>query len=145
MKKKLLLIVSLCALTAVLALIHMNSRPQVAENSIDIISGTTTTSISLDDISLIDVKGTIVNGKGETKDINAKGCPLSSLLNQAKVTVTDSVKVIASDEYSATITADELKGDAVYLIQNEDSYQLLVFTDQNSKRNVKDVERIEIQ
>lgn len=145
MKKKLLLIVLLCVLTAVLALIHMNSRPQVAENSIDIISGTTTTSISLDDISLIDVKGTIVNGKGETKDINAKGCLLSSLLNQAKVTVTDSVKVIASDEYSATITADELKGDAVYLIQNEDSYQLLVFTDQNSKRNVKDVERIEIQ
>ncbi|MBO6047378.1 MAG: hypothetical protein J6P61_06495 [Erysipelotrichaceae bacterium] len=145
MKKKLLLIVLLCALTAVIALIHMNSRPKVAENSIEIISGDATTNISLDDISLIDVKGTIVNGKGETKDINAKGCLLSSLLNQAKVTVTDSVKVVSSDEYSATITADELKGDAVYLIQNEDSYQLLVFTDQNSKRNVKDVERIEVQ
>ena len=84
------------------------------------------------------VNGNIVNGKGEEKQIDAHGIILSEVCGggYSRATVT------ASDEYSAIVYS----GDDAYLILSDDgSLRLIVFGDENSKRNVKHVVRIDFQ
>lgn len=121
--------------TAILALVHLTTRTPEVEGSI-LVNGEAVSIASLD---LEQVTGTIVNGKGEEKQIDARG------INIAKLSDGDyeSITITASDEYSAVVNADET--DNAYLILDDENPGLVVFGDSNSKRCVRDVVRIDFQ
>lgn len=94
----------------------------------------------IDSLSLSSVKGTVVNGKGEEIAIDAQGVPLGDVCG----TDFTSVTVTASDEYHAEVSSGEIQN--AYLIQKDDgSMQLIVFGDENLKRCVKNVVRIDAE
>ena len=121
--------------TAILALVHLTTRTPEVEGSI-LINGEAVDIASLD---LEQVTGTIVNGKGEEKQIDAQGINIAKLFDSDY----DSITITASDEYSAVVNADET--DNAYLILDDDNPGLVVFGDSNSKRCVRDVVRIDFQ
>lgn len=92
------------------------------------------------DFELQSVTGSIVNGKGEVKDVDAQGVPLESVCGGDFDTVT----VTASDEYHAEISADEIQN-AYLIIRDDGTLQLIVFGDENNKRDVKNVVRIDTE
>ena len=133
MKKSLLMsMIALILLTAVLAAVHLTTRTPDAEGEI-VINGK---SVKISELNIKKVTGSIVNGKGEITQIDSYGIALSDICSC-------SVTVTASDEYSAEIAADKLKN--AYLITDEDTLHLIVFGDENSKRNVKNVVRIDFR
>ena len=68
------------------------------------------------------------------------------MLEKAGVQVLQSVRVVADDEYAAEVSAEELAQDGrVWLLKTDGGFRLIVFGDQNSKRDVKNVARIEVQ
>lgn len=121
--------------TAILALVHLTMRTPEVEGSI-LINGE---AVSIDSLDLEQVTGTIVNGKGEEKQIDAQGINIAKLFDSDY----DSITITASDEYSAVVNADET--DNAYLILDDDNPGLVVFGDSNSKRCVRDVVRIDFQ
>lgn len=140
-KIEIAIIAVLIFFTAVLAAIYINTRDNVPKGTIAVIKDGQAEYIRLDELELYDVTGTVVNGKGEEKRIDAQGLPLSSITGTEGF---QSVTVIAMDAYSAVVLLDEL--DNAFLIFTEDETpRLIVFGDGNSKRDVKDVERIEIE
>lgn len=140
-KIEIAIIAVLIFFTAVLAAVYINTRDNVPKGTIAVIKDGQTEYIRLDELELYDVTGTVVNGKGEEKRIDAQGLPLSSITGTEGF---QSVTVIAMDAYSAVVLLDEL--DNAFLIFTEDETpRLIVFGDGNSKRDVKDVERIEIE
>lgn len=79
-----------------------------------------------------------MNGKGEEKQIDAHGVILSEVCGGEFSTAT----VTASDEYSAVVSG----GENAYLILSDDgSLRLIVFGDENAKRDVKNVVRIDFE
>ena len=135
------IIAVLIFLTAVLAAIHVNTRDNVPKGTIAVIKDGQTRYIRLDGLELSNVTGTVVNGKGEEKQIDAQGLPLSSVTGTEGF---QNVTVTAMDAYLAVVSLDEL--DNAYLIfTGDETPRLIVFGDRNSKRDVKDVERIEIE
>ncbi len=150
MKKNKWLLTALAALilvTAVAAVWHLTTRQTAAAGTLRIEAGGQVTELPLSKLPLTAVKGTVVNGKGEEKTIDALGTSLADVLAQADVTGYAQVTVVADDEYSATVTAEEIaQPDKVYLLmENGERPQLLVFGDANSKRNVSDVIRLVVQ
>ncbi len=92
------------------------------------------------DLQLSQVEGSVVNGKGEEKQIDARGICLSEVCGGDYTTVT----LTASDEYRAVVSADEIEN--AYLILSDDgTMQLIVFGDGNAKRDVKNVVRIDTE
>ena len=138
-KKWILILVGvLVLLTAVFAVVHFSTREAVPQGAVKVCQNGKERCVSLDKLELMRVTGTIVNGKGETRDVDADGLPLSQLAQGAFSGVT----VTADDEYAATVSAEEI--DNAFLIRNDDgSAQLIVFGDSNSKRAVRNVARIE--
>lgn len=135
-KKKIVIgIAILVILTAIFAIIHLTTRTPEIEGSV-LVNGT---EVKLSDLDCEKVTGSIKNGKGEVKEIDADGVKLASLLSGDYNTV----KIIAADEYSATVSADEI--DNAYLILDDGSLRLIVFGDENSKRDVKNVARIDTE
>lgn len=151
MKQKriiLVIIIILAAAAAVLAILHLTHSKPVEQGQIEIIRQNQKWLLNAADIAKVSVKGELVNGKGETINIDAKGIALADMLTSigidpAKVTV---LKITSQDEYSAEISGDELLEDGkVYLTSDGDeTFTLVVFGDSNSKRKVKDVARIEV-
>ena len=149
MKKKLVLVfalISLLAVTAVLAAVHMNTRDDVPEGSLLLEYDGRRKIIAADELPLAPVRGTVVNGKGEERTVEADGILLAEVLRAADIADAASATVTADDEYSAQVTAEELAApDKVYLIRQEDGgLQLIVFGDENSKRNVSGVVKITV-
>lgn len=150
-KRNLLIILVLLAITAVIAFFYLSGRKETPKGSLAVVHNEKETLIDPFSGELTDVKGTTVNGKGEEKEISASGISLLSALEMAKISPDDytSVKVISSDEYAAELTAEETAAPGTaYLIQDTgddgtQSIRLIVFGDSNSKRQVKDVARIE--
>ena len=93
-----------------------------------------------------------MNGKGQEKDISEKGVKLSDVLSLAGLGKGDysAVRVVSSDEYAAEISAEEVdSGEVAFLIRDQaddgsETVRLIVFGDSNSKRQVKNVVRIEV-
>lgn len=145
-KKRLGLICVLCAvLVAVLAVVHFATRTEVPENAIAIEAGENTSYVVMGEQKLSTVEGEVVNGKGETSEVSGEGILLQDLLKDAKAEVTSKVKVISDDEYSAEVEADELEGEKVYLVMEDQTVRMYVFGDPNSKRNVANVKRIVVE
>ena len=88
--------------------------------------------VSISDLELSPVSGTVTNGRGEEHQISAPGIAVREICP-------GEVIVTASDEYSAVVTED----DEAYLILDGESLRLVVFGDENAKRDVKNVVRID--
>lgn len=117
-----------------LAAVHLTTRTPEKEGEI-LVNGE---SVVFADLQLEQINGSIVNGKGEETQIDAKGIPLSEVCGVDFETAT----VTASDEYSVTVAASEAEN--AYLISCDDgTVQLIVFGDENAKRDVKNVVRID--
>ena len=141
MKSKKLILIIVCALvlvTAVLAIVHFTTRETVPEGAILVRQDGNDSYITMDKLALTTVTGTIVNGKGEGREINDRGVNLGELANGSYQTVT----VTSDDEFSAEVGADEI-GNAFLILNEDGSTQMVVFGDANSKRAVRNVTRIE--
>ena len=135
------------AMTAVLAVIHQMTRTEEVEGAVLVEFAGQSVAVQIEDMPLSVVKGTVVNGKGDKREIDAQGILLADVLTLAGVEnmPESGVLVTAADEYSVEVTADELaEEDKVYLLQ-EETPRLLVFGDNSEKRNVKNVARITVQ
>ena len=119
-------------MTAVLAVLHLTTRTSEIEGAI-LVNGK---AVQLAELELSPVVGTIANGKGEKTQLDTQGIALTSIC-ESDTTVT------SSDEYSALISADELN--KAYLISEGDGLRLVVFGDENAKRDVKNVVRIDFR
>ncbi len=147
MKKKIIIIISLLlAVTAVISTVYLCNREKVASGSILIKTTSGDTTVNLSDLTLSAVEGETINKKGETKKISGEGYPVSDIPALAGITDYSTVSVFSDDEYNAQLSVDELsEKDKAWIIIDEGSPRLIVFGDKNSKRNVKNVVRIEIR
>lgn len=138
------LLIVLVVITAGVAVWHNATRVTAPQGTLRVEAGDSVTEISLDQLQLTTVQGTIVNGKGEESTIDEQGVLLSQVLEQTGISEYTQVEAVADDEYSATVTKDEIdQPDKVYLlVGEEDRPQLVVFGDENSKRNVSGVIRL---
>ena len=147
MKKHKLTIIILCvlvALTAVLAGIHLTTREPETENAIQVQYMGQTITVFVDEMTLVPVQGTMVTGKGEQRHIDGVGISVADLLQQANAAI-GTVTVTSTDEYSVTLTAEEVTAEnKVWLLFEEESFRLMVFGDEDSKRNVKNVVRLRV-
>lgn len=107
-------------------MLHLNGS-KASDGQTLILDGRT---VNVSELSLSEVKGELVNGKGEKSEICAEGISLSELFDCAVI-------VKAADSYTAQIAKDELK--RAYLIKDGDMIRLAVFGDTDSKRSVKNV------
>lgn len=141
-------ILILILVTAAVASFYLTIRTAVPEGALRVeFADGKAAELSLEELELVSVQGTVVNGRGEERTINAQGILLSEVLREAGVTDFSMVTVIADDEYSAQVAAEEIAvSGTVYLIQQEaGGMQLIVFGDKNSKRNVSSVARLSVQ
>ena len=141
-------ILILVLVTAAVAAFYLTTRTAVPEGVLRVeFAGGKAAELSLEELELVSVQGTVVNGRREERTINAQGILLSDVLREAGVTEYFMVTVTADDEYSARVMAEEIaEPGKVYLLrQEEGSMQLIVFGDENSKRNVSNVARLSVQ
>ena len=137
MKKSILAgVLALLLLTAILAAVHLTTRTPETEGAV-IVNGE---ALYVADFELQSVTGSIINGRGEEKEIDAQGVPLLAVCGGDFDTVT----VTASDEYHAEVSADEIQN-AYLIIRDDGTLQLIVFGDENNKRDVKNVVRIDTE
>lgn len=152
MKKNLMIkiVLVLALVTAVFAVVHLSTRQAEKAGAIQVSYGGKIVSVPLSKLTLQNVSGIAVNGKGEEKTIEGQGTPLSEVLIQAGVDLStvQQVTISAADEFSAVLTVGEVAEDGkAYLLQEEgeERPRLIVFGDPDSKRRVKDVARIEVE
>lgn len=141
------IITALLALTAALAIAHSATRTEVPEGSLLVSCGGKDSYVALKDIPLTRVQGTVVNGKGEVSKIDTKGAAVADVLKQAGLDPRNAqtLKVTAADEYSAELSGAEINETGkAYLIGADAGMKLVVFGDDNAKRNVRDVVKFEI-
>lgn len=140
------IIICLIAITAIFTCIHLTTRDKVVEGAISVEVDGSTKEVSLDSLSLTKVEGSVVNGKGEEKTVSGDGILVKDLLATLSDSAINEITVVADDEYSAQISGDEISEDAkVYLLIEEGKGNLVVFGDQNSKRNVSNVVKIVVK
>ena len=147
-KMILVVLVLLLAAVATLAIVHAVTREKVPEGAIAVHSGEKVSYVKMEDLALVNVQGTVVNGKGEKKEISEQGIRFADFLRKAGIDTekASSVSVSAADEYSATLTGEELNETGkVYLIKGDDGLQLIVFGDENMKRSVRGVASVDVQ
>lgn len=142
------IVLILVLVTAAVAVFYLTTRTAVSEGALRVeFVGGQAKELSLESLELVSVQGTVVNGKGEARAINAQGILLSDVLREVGAGEYSMVTAAADDEYSAQVSAEEIAApDKVYLIQQEEGgMQLIVFGDKNSKRNVTNVVRLSVQ
>lgn len=151
MKKRLIPIILavLIIATAAVAAWHLTTREQYESGGLTVQYGDQQIVLHAESLSLTQVTGETVNGKGETNAVDAQGIELAEALSSAGIDTAaiEGIEVVASDEYRAEVTGDELRESGkVYLILDSDgNFQMIVFGDANSKRNVRELVAIELQ
>lgn len=141
------IIAVLVLLTAILAVIHLSTRDQVPEGSLAINYSGKVHYIDLGSQDLVEVNGTVINGKGEVKEVHEQGIAVSDMLRAAGIdpVAIESVTVTADDEFSAELSAEEINEDGkAYLTDDGEAINLVVFGDSNSKRRIHNVVKIEV-
>ncbi|MBR0130683.1 MAG: hypothetical protein IJM08_05225 [Firmicutes bacterium] len=142
------ILVLLVIAAAVFAVIHLTTRENVPEGAIAIHVGEDVKYVDPSKLTQVPVQGTVINGKGQEIPVDEQGYELSELLKAAKIDISaiGGIKVTAADEFSASLTKEEVnESGKAYIVQGEDGLQLVVFGDPNMKRNVRNVERIEVE
>ena len=147
MKKRIAVIAVLLLVTASLVFIYLRSRESVDSGDLLIRSANSELTVTVKDLDLADVHGSITNKKGETKEINSKGVALSQMPALAGVSDFSEISIYADDEYKAVLSKEELASaeKAWLIIADDNSIRLIVFDDPDSKRDVKNVVRVEIK
>ena len=149
MKKNRLMIFAfvLVVVTAIAAIIHLNTRDEVAEGQIKLINGDKETTVNLKDLEYEQLSGIRVNGKGEEIPMEGKGILMRDLLKTVETKEYETVQVVADDSYTAEVTVEEVMedGKVCLFLQEEGGLRLVVFGDENSKRSVSDVVQIIIE
>ena len=142
-----IIVIALVLITAMVAVFYLNTRTAAPKGTLLIEYGDQALELPLEQLKLTAVHGTVVNGRGEERAVDAQGILLSQVLREAGVTDFSEVTVTADDEYSARVSAEEAaETGKVYLIQQDEGWmQLIVFGDGNSKRNVSNVERLSVR
>ena len=142
-----IVIVVLVLITAIVAIFYLMTRPTASEGTLRIERGGQMMELPLERLEFIPVRGTVVNGKGEERTIDARGVLLDQVLREAGISEFSEVTVTADDAYNAAVTAEEIAApDRVYLIQqDEGGLRLIVFGDSNSKRSVSDVASLSVK
>lgn len=140
-------VIVLALITAIVAIIYLTTRPTVPEGTLRIENGGQVIEFPLERLEMIPVLGTVVNGKGEERTVDAQGVLLSAVLREAGISEFAEVIVTADDAYSAAVTAEEIAdSNRVYLIQQDGGgLRLIVFGDSNSKRSVSDVVSLSVK
>lgn len=133
-------------LTAGIAMLHLTTRDTIPAGQLQIVCDGKESSVALSDLKLVSVQGTISNAKGEKRTIDAQGVPVRDVASAANAGDYSKITVVADDEYRAELTADEIasEGNAYFILQEAGGIQLIVFSDNNSKRNVSNVVRVEL-
>ena len=164
-KKSILLAAILILLAALLSFFYLSGRRAVPGGTIAVVLDGTTIDIDPAGIVKTEVTGILRTGKGEERHIAAEGFALQELLRAAGIreNAYASVRVVSEDEYAAELSMAEIEEPAkVFLIwdaageparalpirdaaaDGTGSLRLIVFGDQNAKRQVKNVRRIEV-
>lgn len=140
-----ILVAALVLVTVIAAAVHLTTRTQVPELSVLIEENGVSETVDITKLELTRITGQVKNQKGDVLDIDAPGIELKDLLTKAGFTP-GGAKVVADDEYSAAVTEEELltEGKVCLLRQEDDTLRLIVFGDENSKRNVNKVARIQL-
>ena len=133
------IVAALILVTVILAIIHLTARDNIPDGMVLFNNHGEISYIDPELLSLTDVTGSTVNGKGEEKQIEAKGVPLDTVTG----TELDTVTVTADDAYAAQVGVDEL--DRAYLILDDGALRLIVFGDTNAKRDVKNIVEIDVE
>lgn len=141
-QKKILLavIVILGLVTTLLAVYYLNGREKLAAGEVLVVSGNKSRKLRLDQLELSPFSGMMNNMKGEQKSVSGEGVRLSDVTG---ISGFSEVILIADDAYSAVVKAEEL--DQAWLWIENGEARLLVLGDQNAKRDVKHVVRIEVK
>lgn len=146
-KLAIIIIAILVLLTAVLTVVHLTTREEGQEGAIQVVCGGKTTLVSVDDLKPVAaVQGTVVNNAGEEKKIDGQGILVSDVLKLAGAAASGEVTVTADDEYSVSLTAEEVAEEGkAWLLIEDGTLRLIVFGDQGAKRNVKNVVRLTVE
>ena len=140
-------VIVLVSLTIIVALLHLNTRENVAEGTLLLSIGEKSVTIDISKFDYEQVTGIRMNGKGEELEVNALGISLKSILEQEKIQNYTKVTVFSNDSYSAEVLAEEVEMNSkVFLIvEEEKTLRLVVFGDTNSKRSVSNVVQIVVE
>lgn len=142
-RKAILLVGLLIIITAITAMIHLNTRQEIPENAIQISVNGEVFMLDIAKLEYEKVSGVRVNGKGEEILVEGMGIKLEEVLKEVDITKYTSISVVSDDSYSAGVSAEEIKEDnKVYLLYEEKEMRLVVFGDENSKRSVSNVVQI---
>ena len=142
--KALLIVIILAVITAAVAFIHLSTREEVAEGTVQVSQGDQVSAVELSELEYEQVTGTRVNGKGEEIPVDGSGVLLKTVLDEAGAEGYSSVTVTSDDSYSAELTREEVEDEskAWLILQEEGGLRLIVFGDSNSKRSVSNVVQI---
>ena len=151
-KKSIVIVIVLLIITCIASIIYLRSRNDAPKGNLAIVNGDKTVLIDPFSGSLVSVKGVTINAKGQEKDVDETGISLKDAISKSGLDKAGFTKarVVSSDEFAAEISFDEINEDGkAYLAkQQEDngstSARLYVFGDNDSKRQVKNVVRIEL-
>ncbi len=163
MKKKTILaicvILLLAAVVAVGLIVRNRQTAQETAGAIALKAGGKTVWVQLKDLDQVAFSGETVNGKGERFQHEYRGIPLNSLLDGQQIdwTGASAVTAVSADQFSASYTPEEIgEGNKIYLAVEIDGtavegiesgtpgVQMVVFGDPNSKRNVRNLNMIEV-
>jgi len=140
------LLAAMLAVAAVFAAMVPAILAEEAGPFLTIVAGEGETKIAWDELTLVPVQGTTINGRGEEKAIDAEGVALQSLMDLAGIEALERITVVAGDAYQAEVSADELAEEGkVFLIRSEDGLRLIVFGDEDSRRIVRDVVQVIVE
>ena len=122
------------------AALYMRTRDVVPEHSIKVVNGKEEKLVDIEKLNYENISGTRVNGKGEEKKVEGLGILIKDLLAEEKVAGYSKVTATSDDAYQAEVFAEEIEEPGkVYLLYEDGTLRLIVFGDDNSKRNVSNV------
>ena len=144
--KALALILVLAMLTGIAAWLHLSSRENVAEGTLQMTIDGHSHAVEVSGLDFEPVSGVRVNGKGESIPVEGQGISVKDLLESKKIASYSKVTVLSNDSYAAELAAEEITEDGkAYLMLDEEELRLIVFGDSNSKRSVSNVVQIIVE
>lgn len=144
--KALALILVLAMLTGLAAWLHLSSRENVAEGTLQMTIDGHSHAVEVSGLDFEPVSGVRVNGKGESIPVEGQGISVKDLLESKKIASYSKVTVLSNDSYAAELAAEEITEDGkAYLMLDEEELRLIVFGDSNSKRSVSNVVQIIVE
>ena len=142
-----ILFLALTVLVAACAAWNLYTQPTTEPGVVLIHQGDHTYELYKNKLSPASLHFDVTNAKGETRAIDAPGVSLDYALRAVGISTDEinSVTITAADAYSATVSNDEIRADAAWLIISDDNtFRLIVPTDPDSRRNVSNVQTIDI-